>query len=173
LSRCKDKLDHRNEIPPRKQPKPDFTDVVELSTLLSALALPREVPEAFCVNHLHRLQILIGIKRCLGVFGALTDAVHGKFSQAPGKRLQGNGCQQCAIELNLGEDEVAKILGSLGVSFERQFAPDWGKSYGQKRYSVIYDFTGKQETMTTIPVYVQPPNEPDKARLIGEAGPTP
>jgi hypothetical protein len=65
---------------------------------------------------------------------------HGKFIQAPGKHLQGNGCQQCAIELNLGEDEVAKILRSLGVSFERQFVPDWGKSHGQKRYGVIYDF---------------------------------
>jgi len=66
--------------------------------------------------------------------------VHGKFDQTPAKHLQGNGCQQCAIELNLGEAEVAKILTSLGVLFERQFAPDWGKSHGQKRYGVIYDF---------------------------------
>jgi hypothetical protein len=66
--------------------------------------------------------------------------VHGKFNQKPGKHLQGTGCPQCAIELNVGEEEIAKILASLGVSFERQFAPDWGKNHGQKRYGVIYDF---------------------------------
>ena len=66
--------------------------------------------------------------------------LHGRFSQSPHKHLQGNGCQQCAIELNLGEDAVAKVLTELGVAYERQYAPEWGKRVGQKRYGAIYDF---------------------------------
>ena len=45
-----------------------------LLKLLILLALPREVSRAFCVNQLRRLTVLIGFKRCLGVFSALTDA---------------------------------------------------------------------------------------------------
>ena len=66
--------------------------------------------------------------------------MHGEFPQSPNKHLQGNGCPQCAMELNLGEEEVSKILMSHGISYDRQYSPDWGKKIGQKRYGVIYDF---------------------------------
>jgi 2'-5' RNA ligase len=65
---------------------------------------------------------------------------HGRFKQSPNKHLQGNGCPQCALELNLGEERVSKALEALGINYERQFMPHWGKRSGQTRYGIIYDF---------------------------------
>lgn len=65
---------------------------------------------------------------------------HGDFQQSPNKHLLGNGCPQCAIELNLGEDEVAKALTQMNIEFERQFTPSWGKKSDQNRYGMIFDF---------------------------------
>jgi len=70
----------------------------------------------------------------------ITCPMHGDFQQSPNKHLQGNGCPQCAMELNLGEDQVAKTLAQMNIEFERQFTPSWGKKEGQNRYGIIFDF---------------------------------
>ena len=68
----------------------------------------------------------------------ITCRIHGDFEQTPNAHLNGEGCPLCANGNSSLETEFAEILESCGVSYVRQWKPEFLKRSNKSQLSVDF-----------------------------------